>query len=388
IALNYVSVTAFTRDAAGRVNGVEVHDALGDRPLTVQSACVFNAAGPWVDAVRRLDDTQARNRLRPTKGVHILTEAFVSKHAVVMRSASPAEKKPRVLFVIPYGGRTLIGTTDTDHHGPADDARYLDEDVHASPEEVRYLLDAVNQTFDVKLTEKDVISSYAGWRPLVAPPEAGVSESSISREYEIFASDSGLFSIAGGKLTAFRSMAMHAVADVVDSLGRTDLKPSAIEGHPLSGSELEGKTLQAYLQTARQHAPFAADLVETLVSRYGSNWPDLRRLLEADASLGERIPGLSADQPHWFVEVVYALEHEGALTVSDFLMRRTRLHLLDQNQALDAAEPVAARMAAWLGPRQGWDEAACDRWKRHQIASYEAEVARDRAARSGAARQA
>lgn len=383
IALNYTAVTGFLRDAQGQVAGVTVHDALGDRSVTVRARRVFNAAGPWVDAVRRMDEPQARPRLRPTKGVHILTEAFVSDHAVVMRSASPDEKKPRVLFVIPYGGRTLIGTTDTDHVGPENDARYLDEDVHASPAEVRYLLDAVNQTFEVRLTEADVISAYAGWRPLVAPPEAGLAESAVSREYEVFASPSGLFSIAGGKLTAYRSMAMHAVAEVVASLGRTDLKPSAIESKPLSGSELGDDTLAAYVQRARQGAPWPAEMVGTLALRYGTNWPDLRRLLEADASLAEPIPGLSPDQPHWSVEAIYALEHEGAVTLADFLMRRTRLHLLDANQALDAAAPVAARMAAWLAPKEGWDAAAQARWQQHQVALYEAEVARDRAARAG-----
>ncbi|MFP5501737.1 MAG: glycerol-3-phosphate dehydrogenase/oxidase [Candidatus Sericytochromatia bacterium] len=319
IALNYVEVTGLIKDEAGKVTGVSATDTLSGRTLTLNARRVFNACGPWADAIRRLDEPNCRRRLRPTKGVHLLTEAFVHHHAVVMRSVEKEGVSPRVVFVIPWGGRTLIGTTDTDHEGDPDDFSYLDQDVEASPEEVRYLLDAVNATFAVELEERDVISTYAGWRPLVAPPDGSVSESAISREYEIFTSASGLMSIAGGKLTAFRAMARHAVDHVVRSLKEETpslaLKPSAIEHWRLSGSELPGQPFNRYVEeTLKDSFKLPKALVATLVNRYGSNWPGLRNLIACDERLSQRIEGLSSHLSFYWVEPVYAVEYEGAVS--------------------------------------------------------------------------
>lgn len=395
LALNYVEVTGLEKDAGGKVVGVHARDVSADgqaAPLTIRGARVFAAAGPWVDALLRLDDPGARRRLRPTKGVHLVTNAFVREHAVVMRSVDPREAKPRIMFAIPWEGRTVIGTTDTDPTADPDDPRYLDRDVEASPEEVRYLLDAANATFELKLTERDVIAAFAGWRPLIAPPEAGLAASAVSREHEVFETASGLFAIAGGKLTAYRAMARQAVNEVLHSLakekgGITRMAPSTIEELPISGSELGETPLDSYVAGAAAQPPagLAAADVRLLARRYGSNWPRLRALVEAEPHLAERLPGIVGTDPRWRVEVVYAVREEGALTPADFLMRRTRLQLLDGDQGLGVLEAVASLMADVFAPARGWPSAAREAWIRQAIAAYREVVAHERATRSAPA---
>ena len=389
--VNYAEATGLEKDAAGKVVGVRVRDAAGDgEPFVVRGKRVFAAAGPWVDAVLKLDDPAARRRLRPTKGVHLVVEAFVRDHAVVMRSVDPREPKPRILFAIPWEGRTVIGTTDTDPVADPDDPRYLDQDVEASPEEVRYLLDTANATFDVKLTERDVIAAFAGWRPLIAPSEEGLAASAVSREHEIITTASGLLAIAGGKLTAYRAMAREAVNAVfhslaAEALGIPRVPPSTIEHLPIPGSELGELTLDGFVaQAAASPVPgLPPDAVRALARRYGSNWPALRELVAADPRLAEPIPGLVGTDPRWKVEVAYAVRAEGALTPADFLMRRTRLELLDGDQGLGALDAVADQMAELMAPARGWDAAARDAWIRQAAGAYRAIVARSRATRAG-----
>jgi glycerol-3-phosphate dehydrogenase len=391
LCLNYVEATDLEKDAAGKVVGVRVRDLApgGGEALTVRAARVFAAAGPWVDAVLKLDDPAARRRVRPTKGVHVVVESFVADHAVVMRSVDPREQSPRVMFAIPWEGRTVIGTTDTDPQGPPGDESYLDHDVEASPEEVRYLLDAANATFGTALGEADVIAAFAGWRPLIAPAEAGLSASAVSREHEVFETASGLLAIAGGKLTAYRAMARQAVNAVFHSLARERgglprIPPSTIEERALSGSELGNLSLDAFVAdaAARPPAGLDADAAGGLARRFGTNWPALRAMIEADPTLAEPLPGIAGTAPRWKVEVAYAVRAEGALTPADYLMRRTRLFLLDADQGLGAVEAVAQAMAAELAPARGWDAAAREGWVRHGVAAYREIVTRSRRARS------
>ncbi|MDB5101333.1 MAG: dependent oxidoreductase [Cyanobacteria bacterium RYN_339] len=362
IALNHVGVEAFTKDTSGHITGVRARDALSGETFDLGAKIVFNACGPWADGLCRLDDPAARPRLRPTKGVHVITETFVSDHAVVMRSPL---KDGRILFVVPWQGRTLIGTTDTDHHGPAGDDSYLDHDVEASPEEVRYLLDAVNASFTVKLQPTDVISAFAGWRPLIAPPEAGVSEGNISREHEIFRSTSGLITIAGGKLTGYRTMARQAVDAVIEALG-VPAGPTRIEHAILSGSELDD--LDAYVDAAVKGSPeLDPTLVRALAARHGSHWPTVKAMLTPDLTRSIGTLG------NYLVEAAYAVRHEAAVTLADFLARRTRLYLLDANQGLDFAEDSARAMAREL--------ATSETWVQQELASYRGMVAKSRATR-------
>lgn len=391
-ALNHVPVVGFERDAAGQVAAVLVRDALAAdaTPLRVATGRVLLAVGPWTDVVLRLDDPEAPTRLRPTKGVHLLVRGLLTSHAVVMQSADPAEAKPRLMFAVPWQGRTLLGTTDTDPLASDVAGGYLDDDCEASAAETRYILDAANATFSANLSPADVVSSFAGWRPLVAPATAGLAASAVSREHEIFETASGLVAIAGGKLTSYRTMARQAVDRLVGGLSaaaRQALRPSAIERRPVSGSELDGCALDAWVEAAVADPPpgMEAAAVAVLARRYGTNWPVLRALLIEDPGLGARLRGAAPPAEHWRVEVIYALRHEGAALPEDFLMRRSRAYLVAGDQGLGLLEEVAALMAGALAEHHAWAPETRVAWTEAAVARYRSAVARGRETRSAPA---
>src|SRR5690606_4142238 len=187
-------------DGQGRLSAVEVHDTLGGEHFAIEARRVLSACGPWADAVRRMDDPEAPALLRLTKGVHITVhrERLPLQNAVTMRGTDG-----RIMFAIPSGAFTYLGTTDTDYAGAP-------EDVGVDWADVDYILDAARRNFPgQRLGPEDVVSAWAGLRPLVRSNAA--DPSAVSRGYELFPSSSGLVTVAGGKLTAFRAMASHIV---------------------------------------------------------------------------------------------------------------------------------------------------------------------------------
>ena len=387
-AFNYVEVTGFLKDQAGQVVGVEARDVLpgGHSAIPLRAAQVLLATGPWLDALLQVDDATAVPRLRPTKGVHLLVPARLTESAVLMRSTDPSEKKKRLLFAIPWQGRTLLGTTDTDPQAGSED--YLDTDCEASPAEGDYILAAANQTFGVQLTAGDVISSFAGWRPLIAPANAGLTASAVSREHEIFETKSGLLAIAGGKLTSYRTMARQVVDRVCQKFSRAGKGPfprSVIERQSLSGSQLNGRRLDAWIATTLGEPPPGLDMeaAQALARRYGTNWSSLKALLLENPDLARPLTGIRAPQRHWRVEVAYAVRHEGAVTPEDFLMRRTRLYLLDENQGLGLVTDVATLMADLFAEHHAWSTEDRDRWLQQMVERYRLQVFRARGVRGG-----
>ena len=354
VAISYARVTAFVKEA-GRIIGARVADRLGGGETTVRARVVVNATGPWVDAVVDLD-APVPPRLRLTKGVHVLVpRARVGNRAAVVLHAV---QDGRVMFVIPWGAQTLVGTTDTDHDGGPD----VPPTVEAA--DVRYLLDTVNHYFpDARLTAADVIGSYAGLRPLIAPaPGAGLAPSSVSREEEIFTSASGLVSIAGGKLTTYRLVAATVVERVLDVLrrggDRRRFGPSRTGSVPLPGGSMPPDTVARALVSRDGHG-LAAPVIDHLANRYGSRLAEILELVAADRSLGDPIiPSL----PDLRAEVVEAVEREGALTLEDVLRRRTQIALRDEAASAAAAGQVAALMAGPLGWTPETVRAAAERY--------------------------
>ncbi|HNP79198.1 MAG TPA: glycerol-3-phosphate dehydrogenase/oxidase, partial [Cyclobacteriaceae bacterium] len=204
LLINYLAVTDF-RYENDQVQGVEVRDMITGATMSVRARSVVNAAGPWVDELREINHSRKDKHLHLTKGVHVV----VPYHRMPVRQAIYFDVPDgRMIFAIPRGRITYIGTTDTDYSGSK-------EEVYATREDVKYIVDAVNETFPtVHLTLADVESCWAGLRPLIH--EEGKSASELSRKDEIFESESGLISIAGGKLTGYRKMAER----VVDLLAR------------------------------------------------------------------------------------------------------------------------------------------------------------------------
>lgn len=384
-ALARVTVTGFVRGEDGRIAGVRLRDGLAaEAPeAVVRARVVVNAAGPWCDAVRRLEDPEAPPLLRPTKGAHILVAARLVSHALVMRSKGGlGEPKPRILFAVPWEGRTLIGTTDTDPEGTPADWRYLDADAEATAEEVSYLLEAANEVFKARLTPADVLGSFAGWRPLIAPQGEGVSESATSREHQIFVSPGGLVTMAGGKYTGYRTMARQTVDRVFAELGRS-VPPSEVEHAALVGRPPEGDLEACAARLRAAHPGLSGVLVSELVGRYGAVAEILLAIAERDPRAAEPLPGLHAPRALYGAEIDFFARYEAASSLEDVLARRTRIMILAPDGGLEGAAGVAERLGAALVTLGALPAAEAAAWQADQLARY-AEVVRAAQARRAA----
>jgi len=325
----------------GRVRGAVVHDTLSGESHVVRALTVVNAAGPWVDALRRLDDSAAAPLLRLTRGSHVAVARgrLGNQHAITF--TSPLDG--RVMFVLPWRNLTYVGTTDTDEPIAPDE-------VSASGADVTYLLRSVNAMFPgARLGPADVLSTWAGVRALVQSDPA-LPPSAVSREHRLEESAQGLITIAGGKLTTYRSMAAEVVDLVARRLRQLDGRPAPPDAPtdrlPLPGGE--AADLAVLVEAARARGAPEATAAH-LVSNYGSEWAAVLNLADRDRTLAEPIV---AGRPEIWAEVVHAVEREMALRLSDLLIRR--IHLLHEDPGHGTA--VALAVARRMGGLVGWDE--------------------------------
>ena len=353
VVANYVEAIGLMK-IGNRIIGAHARDTLSGREISVQARVVVNAAGPWVDAVLGLDAPIRKSMLRPTKGAHIIVphSRLPVREAVVIRS--PRDRRP--LFVAPWGDLAIVGTTDTDY------AERLEE-VHACRDDCAYLLESIHALMPgVGLSESDVISAYAGVRPLVA--EDTDDPSAVSREHAIVESRSGLITIAGGKYTTHRAMAEQL-------MDRVQKKLSVDSGIARKPSSVTATTpLVASGEIALPDVP--EKTAQHLVGAYGVDVIEVLRLAESDPALAEPI---DAALPYLRAEVVYAVEHEMAVTLCDVLMRRTHVIYESIDGALLQSGAIAAQMAA----RLGWDAVRMQ----CEVAAYERQVGLARAFRKG-----
>ena len=357
----HAEVTAFVLEG-GRVRGARVRDRIAGAEAEVRAKVVLNATGPWSDAVRRLADPAAPPRLRTTKGVHVMVprERVGNRHAITFQS--PIDK--RVMFVLPWGEHTYIGTTDTDFAGPPDQVR-------ADVADVDYLLKSANAVFPgAKLTHADVVSTWAGVRPLLAPlRRPGANESATSREHEIWWDASGLLSIAGGKLTTYRVMAEQVVDRAAKRLKQAHGVESGIsptEHLPLPGTpEGDWKAFDRRIRAKAIALGLDDDAGYHLARAYGEGADEVLATIRADPALGGRI---AEGFPYVWAEVRHAVRHEMALTLCDLLIRRMHLFYQARDGGLSVARAVAERMAR--EPGIGWEGAEIDR----EVEAYRAAV--------------
>lgn len=336
-----------------------VEDVLHGRRARVMGKLIVNATGPWSDTIRRLADPSVRQRLRTTKGVHILLrrDRLGNRQAVIFRSKVDG----RVMFVLPWGEFTYVGTTDTEYADDPADAR-------ADEADVRYLIESAAGIFPgSSLREDDVISTWAGVRPLLAPDRA-VTTSATSREHEIWRDASGLLNVAGGKLTTFRSMAAEVAeraARILEEEHGVQSGSCYTEYLPLPGApERRAGGVEAPENPAARG--IAPEVLQRLGDRYGSDIDEVLGLIESDERLTERIiPSL----PYLRAEAVFAVRRELALTLDDVLRRR--LHLC--HELPDGGLSVARYVAELIAPEPGlaWNEQDIQR----EVAAY-AEVVR------------
>ena len=323
----------------GRARGAHVLDAVGDQDIIVRAQNVVNATGVWADQLRpgELHDEAEVPVIRPSRGTHLLIGSDRLPHTV--GSIVPAGSG-RTIFVLPWLGQTLIGTTDNDYEGSLDHIKPADEDV-------AYILDAVNDFFATSLTASDVAGAYAGVRPLISTGDPKKSVD-ISRKAELYETSSGMITITGGKLTTWRRMAKMTVDRIVDREGR--VAPCRTHEIPLGMAALAADLPRV------EGVP--DECYERLADRYGYA---AHEVLAAAGERGELAQPILPGHPDLLAEAVFAARREQAETVGDVLLRRTRLGLLDARALAAPGEQAVERVAAALGAEHGWDAARVQR---------------------------
>lgn len=331
--------------AGGRVSGAHV-SLDGGPPVLVRATVVVNATGPWCDRIRRMEDPAARPLLRLTKGTHAMVRRERIGHTAAITLTSAIDG--RVMFVLPWGELSYIGTTDTDTDEPP-------EAVRATEEDTRYLLRSANAMFpNAHLTPEDVIATWAGLRPLLADP-AAASTAAVSREHAIVRGAGGMLTIAGGKLTTHREMAAQLVDRIGDEFHALEARrrpPRApTDREPLPGGESAG--LEPF-RTEALELGLDAGSAEHLLQHYGSETPAVLNLVRGDRTLGRR---LVPAHPAILATVTHAARREYATTVEDVLVRRIHLYYETGDQGCAAA----AATAELLGRELAWAPAAAAR---------------------------
>ena len=345
LAVNYAAAESFIYED-GKLVGAVVRDSIGGGAYEIKASAIVNATGPWVDTLRELDGSKRGKTLRLTKGVHLVFDGyrFPLRQAVYFDTPDG-----RMLFAIPREGKTYLGTTDTDFGSP--DLRYP----RMKEDDRRYLLDAANAIFpSLALRNEDVESSWAGLRPLIR--QEGKAPSEISRRDEIFVSETGLVSIAGGKLTGYRMMAESVIGKVSGMLrakGQAVPEGKGTRSLPISGGEVGGSS--GYESFVERQIPLGTAIglsqaeAESIARRYGSNCPVLFALAGSLSDYATRhgLPlGLAA-------ELAYAVNEESAVNPEDFWIRRTGKLLFDIGYVREWENAVHAGMAELCD----WDEA-------------------------------
>ena len=336
--LTRTRVTGLLRDG-DRVTGVRVEDELTGTRLDIRARVVIAAVGIWTDEILRLVDAEAPERVQQSKGVHLVVrgEAIRSTTAIIART--PAS----VLFLLPWGGDWIVGTTDTERN---DDESLADPE--ATEDEIAYLLGQANRWLARPLRREDVIGTYAGYRPLVAE-ESAEATTQVSREHMVFHPVPGLVAIAGGKYTTYRVMAADAVDAAVADLDEDSLPASSTADIPLVGA-VGFTDLWADRASLAERWDLPVETVERLLRRHGSRVSEVFDVLDADPSLRAPLP---PEGRHLAAEAVVAVTSQGALDLEDVLVRRLRI----TPESPDHGRAAATAVAPLIAPLLGWDEA-------------------------------
>ncbi len=333
VCCNSVEATGLI-ERDGRAAGVLCRDAIGGGEFELAGQNVVNATGVWADRIRpdELHHEAEVPRIRPSRGTHL---TLASESLPVVAGAVVPAGSGRSIFVLPWLGRTLIGTTDNDYEGALDH-------VPPSGEDIEYLLDATNSFFGTELSGSDLTGAYAGVRPLISTGDPKKSVD-ISRKAELYETSSGLVTITGGKLTTWRRMAKLAVDRIVEREGRE--APCRTQEIPLGMPAAAGELplVEGVDEASR----------EALAARYGHAAGDVLKIAAASPELASRV---SPDLPDLVAEAAFAARREQTRSVGDVLLRRTRLGLLDAPRLTAPGSEGARAVARAMGGALGWDD--------------------------------
>ncbi|MCB9329968.1 MAG: FAD-dependent oxidoreductase [Lewinellaceae bacterium] len=335
--LNYAEVFHFEKNNQGQITAAVFTDRLNPgRQYRILASCFLNCTGPQADLIRLLANPALPQRIRPSKGVHLMLPLSVlgSSNTALLIPKTP---DGRVVFAVPFEGKLMLGTTDQDYPNP-------EQEPHLEAAEVNFLLKTLQPYLQAPIDQTTVSSGFGGLRPLVISKDRHLSKSTkkLLRDHEVeFDPESGLFSLLGGKWTTYRLMASDTLDAICEHLGVK--APCTTEQQGLAGSEHFSPLVAIHLQ---EHSRLPEDVATHLAHNYGSRATQVAELANADPKLGQR---LHPAYPFICAEVPYAARNEMACTLRDMLARRIRLELLDWEATLQSIPTVAELMAEALG---------------------------------------
>jgi glycerol-3-phosphate dehydrogenase len=317
--VNYLELEEL-RKSGKKISGAVLLDRISGERLTLNAKVVINATGVYADRLMGMDDAASPTTVSPSQGVHIVVDRsfFPGESALMM----PRTDDERVLFAVPWHDKVVVGTTDTAIEEVRDEPIALEE-------EIEFIISHFNRYTKANISRKDVRSVFAGLRPLVKA-SGSASTALISRDHNIFVSNSGLVTIIGGKWTTYRKMAMDAVQNAV-FVGKLPKRDCVTEKLRLHGWTDKPSGISE-------------------LALYGADAERLQSLMQ-ERGMSDR---LHPEHPYTHAHVIWAIREEMAVTVEDVLARRTRLLILDARAAVDIAEKVAEVMAAELGETEDW----------------------------------
>ncbi|WP_024654020.1 glycerol-3-phosphate dehydrogenase/oxidase [Borrelia persica] len=332
-AFNYAELIKFNKKN-GKISGAIIQDKTTGEQVTVNSKCIINATGIFSDKIRKLDDINAPNIIKPSRGTHLIIkkDKLDTQYAMLMNKTNDN----RILFTVPWYDVIICGSTDI-----AIDK--IEEEPQRSESEIEFLLNNMNNYLSIKIDRNDILSTYTGIRPLVVDPKGQQNTSKISRNEKIVISDSNLITIAGGKYTTYRKMAEKALTKAI----KAKLIPKA---RPITENlKLHGYMERAEIVKIPEHfRAYGSDF------QYLSQMKDFKNKIHKDLPLNE-------------AQITFAIKFEQAKTVEDILSRRTRSLLLNAKATIEATPKVAEIMMHQLGESKAW--------KNEQIKSFK-EVAK------------
>ncbi|MGA8143474.1 MAG: glycerol-3-phosphate dehydrogenase/oxidase [Candidatus Acidiferrales bacterium] len=331
--LNYARVIALEKNADGKLAVAEVQDQMGGEKFVVRARAFVNATGPRADTIRTMASSGVPPRMRLSKGVHILLpmNVFSSTDAMLI----PKSEDGRVLFAIPWMGRLLVGTTESEVE--------VDDELYLEREEVEYLLRHLNRYLAEPVSAKQAVGGFAGARPLLSSGDSRNTRR-LARDHEVeFDSRTGLISIMGGKWTTYRAMAEDTTDTVQKYLG-VPARPCSTLNHPLIGSD---RYSAEYWESLGRQFGVSEASARHLAEKFGTRAAQVCELIAEDSQLGTSLlEGLAPLR----AEVTFSVRHEMAMTIEDVLARRVGLQMYGWSEAI-AAAPATAEL---LGRELGW----------------------------------
>jgi glycerol-3-phosphate dehydrogenase len=316
-----------------RITGVVAVDTATKKKITISAKATIMCAGVWSDELHAKFELTPGYTVAMSKGVHIVLpgDAIKSQDGIILKT--PVS----VLFLIPWGDKWIVGTTDTPYDGDRANPR-------ATQEDVQYILDQANRVLEPQIKADDILGVFAGLRPLVAN-KTGSATTKLSREHTVDRPAPGFVSIAGGKYTTYRVMAKDAVDLAVLDLRRL-VNESVTDKLPLIGADGYFALVQQTSKISEKYSISEATVTH-LLDRYGSLIEEILEIIDADSSMAQR---LIPELPYIKAEILHAVTHEGALSVEDVLLRRTRISF----EAFDGGVDVASDVAKIIGAELGW----------------------------------